>query len=68
MNQRLTRAALFIAAMTVAACTMPQQTTSWQKTGADDDARRTATAACRATANREVDREYASRGDVGRTT
>ena len=63
----LNLASLLTTVMLVASCVMPQPTTIWQKTGADDETRRAETAACRATANRELDRKNASRGDVGRT-
>jgi hypothetical protein len=41
---------------------MPRPATTWQKTGVADEQRRTDAAACRATANKEVDRDYERRG------
>lgn len=61
----LPTAVLLIAAVLTASCAVPQPATSWQKTGAGDEARRTDAAACRAMANREVDRDYERRGDFG---
>jgi len=66
MNIRtLSRAALLTAALAITSCAVPQPATAWQKAGAGDEERRAAAAACRATANKEADRDYERRGGFG---
>lgn len=65
MIRALSLATLLTAAMLTAACAVPQPSTYWQKTGANDDQRRADAAACRATANLEVDRDYERQSGFG---